>query len=133
MGFIQLEKDAPWEHASSLTFEDAKILDLPIKKKWFDMIRSGEKKEEYRAISRHWTSRLVEKIAEYESEFCIHNIGFEAIFKTFDFVRFRNGYRKESPIIYVECRGVDIRTGNHLWGAEMGKEYFVISLGKVIK
>ena len=28
------------------------MLTLPIKKKWFDMIKSGEKKEEYREIAR---------------------------------------------------------------------------------
>ena len=28
------------------------MLVLPIKKKWFDMIASGEKKEEYREINR---------------------------------------------------------------------------------
>ena len=33
------------------------MLILPIKKKWFDMIRSGEKKEEYREIKSYWTSR----------------------------------------------------------------------------
>ena len=29
------------------------MLTLPIKKKWFDMIRSGEKKEEYRCITAY--------------------------------------------------------------------------------
>ena len=34
------------------------MLVLPIKKKWFDMILSGEKKEEYREIKRYYESRL---------------------------------------------------------------------------
>ena len=34
------------------------MLTLPIKKKWFDMIKSGEKKEEYREIKNYWTTRL---------------------------------------------------------------------------
>lgn len=37
------------------------MLVLPIKKKWFDMIASGEKKEEYREIKPYWTSRFVFK------------------------------------------------------------------------
>lgn len=34
------------------------MLTLPIKKKWFDMILSGEKKEEYRKIKPYWTKRF---------------------------------------------------------------------------
>lgn len=34
------------------------MLILPIKKKWFDMIVSGEKKEEYREIKPYYDSRL---------------------------------------------------------------------------
>ena len=37
-----------------------RILYLPLKKKWFDMIVSGIKKEEYREINEYWTKRLVE-------------------------------------------------------------------------
>jgi len=32
------------------------ILRLTIKKEWFDMIQSGEKKEEYREIKPYWIS-----------------------------------------------------------------------------
>ena len=35
-----------------------KTLDLVLKKKWFDMIASGEKTEEYREIKPYWESRL---------------------------------------------------------------------------
>lgn len=34
------------------------MLTLPIKKKWFDMIKSGEKKEEYREIKPYYDSRF---------------------------------------------------------------------------
>ena len=34
------------------------MLTLPIKKKWYDMILSGEKKEEYRAVSPYYTMRF---------------------------------------------------------------------------
>lgn len=34
------------------------MLTLPIKKKWFDMILSGEKKEEYREIKPYYDSRF---------------------------------------------------------------------------
>ena len=35
-----------------------KTLTLSLKKKWFDMIMSGEKKEEYRDIKPHYIARL---------------------------------------------------------------------------
>lgn len=34
------------------------ILDLPIKKEWFDKIRSGEKTHEYRRVCPHWCSNI---------------------------------------------------------------------------
>lgn len=36
-----------------------KTLTLSLKNQWFDMIKSGEKKEEYRDTSGYWTSRLL--------------------------------------------------------------------------
>lgn len=35
-----------------------KILDLPLKAKWYEMIESGNKKEEYREIKKYWIGRL---------------------------------------------------------------------------
>jgi len=35
-----------------------KILILPVKKKWFDLIKSGEKKFEYRLRNEYWKKRL---------------------------------------------------------------------------
>ena len=35
------------------------MLTLPIKKKWFDMIFSGEKKEEYREIKPYYETRFM--------------------------------------------------------------------------
>ena len=40
------------------------MLTLPIKKKWFDMIKSGEKKEEYREIKPYWTKRFENNLNE---------------------------------------------------------------------
>lgn len=37
-----------------------KILDLVLKGKWYDMIASGEKKEEYREIKPYWEKRLLD-------------------------------------------------------------------------
>ena len=39
---------------------EKKVLNLVVAKKWFDMIASGEKNEEYRVIKAYWINRLVE-------------------------------------------------------------------------
>lgn len=38
-----------------------KILHFSLKAKWYRMIESGEKPEEYREIKHYWAFRLVEK------------------------------------------------------------------------
>lgn len=40
------------------------MLILPIKKQWFDMIASGEKKEEYREIKPYYTSRIAKLLCK---------------------------------------------------------------------
>lgn len=95
------------------------MLTLPIKKKWFDMILSGEKKEEYREIKEYYEKRLERKV-----NFC----------KAFEgsgyYVLFRNGYSSNSPTI--KC-GVIITKGygKEKWGAEPNKEYYVLKIMSV--
>ena len=97
------------------------MLELPIKKKWFDMIRSGEKKEEYREIKPYWTSRFLnlferEKYSHYE--------------KNQYLVAFRNGYSANSPSIKCLCT-ISKGYGKEEWGAEPGKEYYVLEILEV--
>lgn len=94
-----------------------KTLHLILKKKWFDMIKSGEKKEEYREISKHWRSRLLTN---------------DDWFKEFDTVTFTNGYAKDAPRFEIELNNIDMRVGHVEWGAIEGCNYFVISLGEII-
>ncbi|WP_101698522.1 hypothetical protein [Clostridium minihomine] len=85
------------------------MITLPIKKKWYDMIESGEKCEEYRALSPHYKSVFQKWIG----------IPIK--------VRFRNGYRADSPTLE---RTVVPRVGRGRpeWGAEPGKGYFVLAI-----
>lgn len=34
---------------------------LPVKRKWFDLIKAGKKSEEYRLYNDYWKSRLIGK------------------------------------------------------------------------
>lgn len=89
-----------------------RILQLTLKKKWFDMIATGVKTEEYREIKPYWVNRF-------------HN-------KKFDAVRFRNGYSKTAPEFTMELKGPIIRgRGYAPWGAPV-EDVFILPLGKMI-
>lgn len=100
------------------------MLTLTIKKKWFDMIKSGEKKEEYRKINTYYTSRFF-------SNFNASGIGLEYILKNDVevnmFLKLRNGYKKDSPSIICYCH-INKGYGKEEWGAEPGKLYYVLKI-----
>ena len=93
---------------------------LPIKKKWFDMILSGEKKEEYREIKPYYDTRFgnVWKTSAHWNE--IHTI------------RFRNGYSKNSPSFLADV-SLNVGIGKPEWGAEEGKQYYVLTIHEIVK
>lgn len=103
------------------------MLTLPIKKKWFDMILSGEKKEEYREIKPYYTSRLYGRAYE-------HNVkrGFIKECDTEKEIILRNGYSSNSPSI--KCKVLITKGyGKEEWGAEPNKMYYVLRILSVEK
>ena len=120
-----------------------KILHLTLKRKWFDLIASGEKKEEYREIKPYWVARLVDSLEmprqwELNEGFAFEwpkGSGLMSVMETaqhYDVVEFRNGYAKDSPKMRVEILDIVQDYGKEVWGAEFGKPYFVIKLGNVL-
>ena len=96
------------------------MLILPIKKKWFDMILSGEKKEEYREIKPYYDTRF-------------RNVwGYPAYWGEKHTICFRNGYSKNSPCFNALC---SLRTGygKPEWGAEPNKKYFALTIHEIVK
>lgn len=104
-----------------------KILHLTLKKQWYQLIESGIKKEEYREIKDYWENRLCDDPQIDKSGW-----RFNFIVKQYDAVLFKNGYSKTARSMLVKWEGMKIGTGNPEWGAEPGKEYFVIKLGEII-
>lgn len=103
------------------TEEGNRTLHLTLKKKWFDMIKSGEKKEEYREIKDYWVKRLKEmSLTRLEA------------FKHFDTVTFKNGYAKDAPEITLEFKGIEIGTAKPEWSDNWQGQVFKIMLGKVL-
>src|SRR5262249_11035712 len=87
---------------SILGMPKPKVLHLTLEREWFDQIAKGIKRNEYREYKPYWKRRLEGR--------------------TFDLVRFRNGYTADAPEMLVEYRGL----------RRDGKRY-VIQLGRVLK
>ncbi len=94
------------------------MLTLPIKKKWFDMILIGEKKEEYREKTDYYSKRFT-------------NL-FDSLDTDIKEIAFRNGYSSESPLFVAKCT-LHLGEGNPKWGAECGKEYYKLKIHEIIK
>jgi len=111
---------------------DMKVLNLTLNAKWYDMIEAGIKKEEYREIKDFWKVRLME--FEYRDRGNVSPFKEWIGFKQFDAIRFARGghFHPSIPQITFKCEGIEIATGNTEWGAEKGKEYFVIKIGERI-
>ena len=89
-----------------------RVLHLTLKKKWFDMIASGEKKEEYRELKPYWHKRLMGR--------------------TYDVIKFRNGYSRNAPEITVGLKEIVSGFGITEWGAPEQQSVYILKLGKVI-
>lgn len=116
------------------------MLILPIKKKWFDMILSGEKKEEYREIKEYYEIRfqnLFGAITIYPSSIFSHRSKYELLQgeavpeeirkDSIQEIIFRNGYSKDSKAIKARCR-LRIGKGRPEWGAEPDKQYYILEI-----
>ena len=102
-----------------------KILHLTLKKKWFDMIASGEKKEEYREMKPYWQARLVKD-----------GYWFSQAVKDFDVIRFRLGYAKNAPTIdFKFLGGYPADYGKREWGGfeHTTARIFILKIGDRIK
>lgn len=112
-------------------------LKLTLKKKWYDMIASGEKKEEYREIKKHWISRLMDSKSIVLENFKTIVPGttktmFEVWRKSFDFVEFKNGYGKDAPKMLFEFKGLSIGEAKPEWSDNWQGEVFIIKLGNQV-
>jgi len=84
-----------------------KKLHLTLHKKWFDEIKSGIKKEEYRDLKPYWITRLFDK---------------DGTPKKLDVIEFRNGYNKNAPKMIIEFLGL-----------KKGMDKITIKLGEILK
>lgn len=98
-----------------------KILQLNLKKQWFDAILSGEKTEEYREDKPYWQKRLLHPFYPIIKQFREH-----------DAIRFSNGYAKDRRQMLIELKNIEIGVGYAPWGAT-GDTTFILKLGKILE
>ena len=132
--------------------KDNKTLHLVLKRKWWDMIESGEKKEEYRDFTPFYIKRLCDnpcfnKQGEIIERKIIDKWTLDAcekrginlktawadsniIPKDYSSVTFHFGYTNKTMVYSV--KDISVGEGRTEWGAENGKEYFIIKLGERI-
>ena len=130
------------------------VLDLPLKKEWYEMIESGIKIEEYREVKPYWCNRLLyggplgvneywkpilqkthasikENGEKYPNAFNLeHLLIWEYGTRAYTHVRFRYGYTKRTMLF--ELKEITIGVGNPEWGAPEHKEVFILKLGDKI-
>ena len=112
------------------------MLTLPVKRKWLEMIRSGEKKEEYRSISPYYSVRVKNLISPFFwcanpsawAEAVVRHEGEKGI--PFRGIVLRAGYNPLSPAIMISGR-ISIGSGLPEWGAVPGEEYYVLHIEEV--
>lgn len=131
----------------------AKTLSLNLKRKWYDLIESDVKKEEYRALTPYFMNKLllchgkVQPRAFWARVYYFNNKGMTessvaelaghlkigpVTYQKFDTNTFQNGMSKTAPRFQIEHLGIEIKEGNPDWGAVKGVKYFAIQLGAVI-
>lgn len=114
-----------------------KTLYLPLKKKWFNMIKDGIKKEEYREIKPKYLALFCDFVHEASepNKYNEFDVGFHLMWpmdfsEKYDTLVFTLGYPKANdPERRLEFNNPKIRIGEGKpeWGAEPGKKYFVIT------
>ena len=126
-----------------------KILDLPLKKEWYNMIESGVKTEEYRELKPFWANRLLyfttlgvkeywesvlKKAREMATKYNFITLSDSLIrdygTRGYTHIRFRYGYTKQTMLF--ELNEITIGKGKPEWGAP-DDEVFILKLGKRVE
>ena len=107
-----------------------KTIQLVLKSKWFDMIASGEKTEEYRETKQYWLKRI---LGVSTPSLPVLTLKARQISKQSKFERvcFHHGYTNRTMIF--EIKEISVGIGKALWGAPADKEVIIIKLGSRIQ
>ena len=106
------------------------MLTLPIKREWLEMIRSGQKKEEYRLLSPYYAARF-KRFLGWElipaSQCQVERVLRARGSVPFKDIILRAGYSAFAPATMISGY-ITISTGRPEWGAVEGEEYYVLHI-----
>lgn len=89
---------------------EEKMLILPMKKKWFDLILSGEKQQEFREYKPYWIKRVEKWERDNGNPRRTDSLSlFEIVFNRLLPILFVNGYGKDAPRFIGRVDGYSIR------------------------
>lgn len=121
------ETNAKTPETITVKRSECAVLSLVLKRKWYDMIASGKKREEYRDATQYWRKR----IEKWDLRGNYHHI-----------VEFRLGYKKDAPrmafsamaVIWGRIRWYGTRTiSDHPDWGEPQVPHFVLILGSRVE
>lgn len=111
------------------------VLILHLKEKWWNMIKSGEKTEEYCRATIYWTKRLIEIVpvnmffSDRDGNVVLRDKNYYQFYKHFDEAWLLKGYPKlteSDKIIKWVSPMIVFRQGFPEWGAPENESVFVI-------
>ena len=107
----------------------ADTLHLVLIGKWYDMIESGEKTEEYRETKHYWIKRI---LGVSTPSLPVLTLIARQISKQTKYERvcFHRGYTNRT--MNFKIKGISIGIGKAKWGAPVDKEVIIIKLGSRI-
>lgn len=122
------------------------VLKLTVTKEFFDLIKSGEKLEEYREIKPYWLVRFIDwkgMAISLKEEMCTDlKRNTSAARWNFDnnycqniqysHVEFKNGYAKDAPTIITKCKKITIGKPTKQGSQLFKDDVFIISLGTLV-
>lgn len=110
------------------------MLDLVLKAKWYDLIKDGYKREEYREIKPYWCKRILHYGGSLPITYSARLLKARKKIPPINmcniptYIRFRRGYTKESLLFKID----DISIG--IGKAELGapqEEVFIIKFSEI--
>lgn len=124
--------------------QNVKVLDLVLEKRWWNLIASGDKPEEYRLVNRWSILRLINEeyhhcfdtddiVTDFMAWFNFTKLDRNIIFRGYDIVCFHLVYPDIKMSFKIES--ISVKHGSFcslIWGADPDKYYFVIKLGERI-
>ena len=135
--------------------KDNKTRHRVLKRKWWDMIASRIKKEEYREVTLYWAKRLFDTslrqylkrndivnwyitdkkyLGDLVSWFRLMIKQKDIVFRNFENVCFHLGYTNNTMTFKITSMNVMYgEVCRQDWGAEPNKHYFIIKLGERVE